>query len=218
MINLLRALCLIGVLAITSCGNNNEVPTLKRNNKAQHYTNHQYLDIDNPIVAAAFPSDLKRIRYLQHTVANRKFHFWVLAHAHEQEKSNYAQGNPLKRILTIWEEKDGNFSAILDTDQAVECIDCSGPNGDAFIGIAPTSTGFELIFGMYDNQFWKEIKTFELKDNQWVLVRDQYFIFESSQDLLNNDTPSALYKEDLNAQDFGQITLENFNIYSPKRR
>lgn len=181
-------------------------------------TPHEHLKIEDSLTKNFIPEDQVPIKWVTGKTTDGLLHYVVYVSKDEKVKIYNSEGF-VKRTLMILEEKNGHLKEILKTQNAVECIHCSSLERDAFVDLLSTDEGFQLVFGMTENQYWTEIKTFIYDGNQnFDLIRDQYYIFNNEAAAKQFDTLAVSYKEDLTPKDFGKIKLTNFNIYNEARR
>lgn len=205
------------VLFLFSCKNEEQRSSYKRIG-VEFSTPHEHLIIEDSIKKTFIPKGHAAIKWVRGTQPEGRFHYVVYVNQNERTEMAHADGL-VKRTLLILEEQNGILEEMLNTQDAVECIHCSSLDRDAFLDLIATDTGFQLIFGMNENQYWKEIKTFAYDGQRnFDLIRDQYYIFNNEAAAKQFDTLAVSYKEDLTPKDFGKIKLTNFNIYNEARR
>ncbi|MBX9450231.1 MAG: hypothetical protein KL787_11165 [Taibaiella sp.] len=145
----------------------------------------------------------------------------VLVQTDEQDQSDSEHGRPALRLFQIiTRDKNGREVIRVLNKNVIECIDCSGPNGDAFKGITTRSNGFDIEFEIMNEQYWKEIKSFDYDTarHTWILISDHFINYKSEDPSNPNATLTIGYEETLTPEDFGTISIQDFNIYNPGRR
>lgn len=210
-------LIVLSCLLLYSC-KSDERRTPKKKKQIELTTHHQQLVIEDSAKRNFIPEGYAAIKWITGTSKNRLFHYVVYVDTNERTKLVDSEGF-IKRTLLVLEESAGTLKEIIRTETAVECIHCSHLGQDAFLDLIAIEDGFQLVFGMSENQYWQEIKTFIYDGNgDFNLSRDQYYIFNDETSAKQFDTTSVNYKEDLNTTDFGMIKLSTFNIYNESRR
>lgn len=144
----------------------------------------------------------------------------VLSKSTEETTSNYNEGKPDKRpLLLLLGQNDGSYKLGYKNENATYCIDCGGVFGDPFIGITIKNGYFSIEHGISGGHHWEEIFTFKFNKakNNWYLYKDHFinYILNPSSDP-NAEALIADVDKLKTVKDFGEVSFQNFNIYSEK--
>ncbi|KQB37290.1 hypothetical protein [Flavobacterium aquidurense] len=144
----------------------------------------------------------------------------VLRKATEETTSNMDQGKPDKRpLLLLLGQKDGSYKLAYKNENAAYCIDCGGLFGDPFNAIAIKNGYFSIEHRISGGHHWEHITTFKFNKtkNNWYLYKDHFinYILNPSQDP-NAEALIANVDKLETVKDFGEISFQQFNIYSKK--
>lgn len=216
-----KGVCLAGIVWISgSCNSDTRSGAGTANG---HLTHHLPLeDMDSSLVPF-IPKGYALIWYKEADIDQDALPeiIMVLVQTDEQAQSDFENGKPALRLFQIiTRDKDGHKVIRVLNKNVIECIDCSGPNGDAFKGITTRSNGFDIEFEIMNEQYWKEIKSFgyDTARHTWILISD-HFISYKPEDPSNPDASLTIgYEETLTPEDFDTISVQDFNIYNPDRR
>lgn len=208
----------LGISSILSCESNDKTNQQKSENL--NSTHHQNIAIQDSILKTFVPKGFHTIwkERADLNQDNIEDALLVLAPDNELLTSDVENGKVAKRILLILTgKKEGGYNLKIDSDKVIECIDCSGLNGDAFKGISLRKNGFDIQFEIMNEQYWKETKTFQYQADldTWVLTQDHFISYKSNP---RAGKENIGFEEKLAPSDFGQIKIEDFNIYATDRR
>ncbi|MDR7370547.1 hypothetical protein [Flavobacterium aquidurense] len=144
----------------------------------------------------------------------------VLHKKTEETTSNYNDHKPDKRpLLILLGQENGSFTLVFKNEDAVYCIDCGGVFGDPFTGIAIKNGYFSIEHGISGGHHWEEIITFKFNKtkNNWYLYKDHYINYKLNP---SSDPKAEALIPDVDrlktVKDFGEVSFQNFNIYSDK--
>jgi hypothetical protein len=144
----------------------------------------------------------------------------VLRKASEETTSNYNENKPDKRpLLLLLGKKDGSYKLAYKNENAAYCIDCGGVFGDPFDGIAIKNGYFSIEHRISGGHHWEQITTFKFNTskNNWYLYKDHFinYVLNPSSDP-NAQALIADVDELKTVKDFGEISFQQFNIYSER--
>lgn len=144
----------------------------------------------------------------------------VIRKTTEETTSNMDEGKPDKRIvLLLLGQKDGSYKLAYKNINAVYCIDCGGVFGDPFSGISIKNGYFSIEHKIAGGHHWEQIITFKFNKtkNNWYLYKDHFinYVLNTSNDP-NAEALIADVDKLKTVKDFGEISFQNFNIYSKK--
>jgi hypothetical protein len=144
----------------------------------------------------------------------------VLRKKTEETTSNYNENKPDKRpLLLLLGQKDGNYKLAYKNNNAAYCIDCGGVFGDPFTGITIKNGYFSIEHGISGGHHWEQIITFKFNKakNNWYLYKDHFinYIMNPSSDP-NDEALIADVDKLKTVKDFGEISFQQFNIYSER--
>ncbi|OMQ13338.1 hypothetical protein [[Flexibacter] sp. ATCC 35103] len=144
----------------------------------------------------------------------------VLRKATEETTSNMEEGKPDKRpLLLLLGQKDGNYKLAYKNENAAYCIDCGGLFGDPFNAIVIKNGYFSVEHRISGGHHWEHITTFKFNKtkNNWYLYKDHFinYILNPSQDP-NAEALIANVDKLETVKDFGEISFQQFNIYSKR--
>ncbi|WP_428229005.1 hypothetical protein [Flavobacterium sp.] len=144
----------------------------------------------------------------------------VLRKATEETTSNMNESKPDKRpVLLLLGQKDGSYKLSCKNENVAYCIDCGGVFGDPFNGITIKNGFFSIEHKIAGGHHWEQIITFKFNKakNNWYLYKDHFinYVFNASNDP-NADALIADVDKLKTVKDFGEISFQNFNIYSKK--
>ncbi|WP_394772699.1 hypothetical protein [Flavobacterium sp.] len=144
----------------------------------------------------------------------------VLRKATEETTSNMDENKPDKRpVLLLLGQKDGSYKLAYKNENAAYCIDCGGLFGDPFDAIAIKNGYFSIEHRISGGHHWEHITTFKFNKakNNWYLYKDHFINY-----ILNPssapDAEALISNVDKlkTVKDFGEISFQQFNIYSEK--
>lgn len=144
----------------------------------------------------------------------------VLRKTTEETTSNMDEGKPDKRIvLLLLGQKDGSYKLAYKNQNVADCIDCGGVFGDPFSGISIKNGYFSIEHKIAGGHHWEQIITFKFNktNNNWYLYKDHFinYVLNTSNDP-NAEALIADVDKLKTVKDFGEISFQNFNIYSKK--
>lgn len=144
----------------------------------------------------------------------------VLRKVTEETTSNMDEGKPDKRIvLLLLGQKDGSYKLAYKNQNVADCIDCGGVFGDPFSGISIKNGYFSIEHKIAGGHHWEQIITFKFNKtkNNWYLYKDHFinYVLNTSNDP-NAEALIADVDKLKTVKDFGEISFQNFNIYSKK--
>lgn len=144
----------------------------------------------------------------------------VIRKTTEETTSNMDEGKPDKRIvLLLLGQKDGSYKLAYKNQNVADCIDCGGVFGDPFSGISIKNGYFSIEHKIAGGHHWEQIITFKFNKtkNNWYLYKDHFinYILNTSNDP-NAEALIADVDKLKTVKDFGEISFQNFNIYSKK--
>lgn len=144
----------------------------------------------------------------------------VLRKATEETTSNMEEGKPDKRpLLLLLGQKDGNYKLAYKNENAAYCIDCGGLFGDPFNAIVIKNGYFSVEHRISGGHHWEHITTFKFNKtkNNWYLYKDHFinYILNPSTDP-NAEALIANVDKLKTVKDFGEISFQQFNIYSER--
>jgi len=144
----------------------------------------------------------------------------VLRNVTEETTSNMDEGKPDKRIvLLLLGQKDGSYKLAYKNQNVADCIDCGGVFGDPFSGISIKNGYFSIEHKIAGGHHWEQIITFKFNKtkNNWYLYKDHFINYVLNK---SNDPNAEALIADVDklktVKDFGEISFQNFNIYSKK--
>lgn len=144
----------------------------------------------------------------------------VIRKTTEETTSNMDEGKPDKRIvLLLLGQKDGSYKLAYKNQNVADCIDCGGVFGDPFSGISIKNGYFSIEHKIAGGHHWEQIITFKFNKtkNNWYLYKDHFinYVLDTSNDP-NAEALIADVDKLKTVKDFGEISFQNFNIYSKK--
>jgi len=144
----------------------------------------------------------------------------VIRKTTEETTSNMDEGKPDKRIvLLLLGQKDGSYKLAYKNQNVADCIDCGGVFGDPFSGISIKNGYFSIEHKIAGGHHWEQIITFKFNKtkNNWYLYKDHFinYVLNTSNDP-NAEALIADVDKLKTVKDFGEISFQNFNIYSKK--
>lgn len=144
----------------------------------------------------------------------------VIRKTTEETTSNMDEGKPDKRIvLLLLGQKDGSYKLAYKNQNVADCIDCGGVFGDPFSGISIKNGYFSIEHKIAGGHHWEQIITFKFNKtkNNWYLYKDHFinYVLNTSNDP-NSEALIADVDKLKTVKDFGEISFQNFNIYSKK--
>ena len=144
----------------------------------------------------------------------------VIRKTTEETTSNMDEGKPDKRIvLLLLGQKDGSYKLAYKNQNVADCIDCGGVFGDPFSGISIKNGYFSIEHKIAGGHHWEQIITFKFNKtkNNWYLYKDHFINYVLNK---SNDPNAEALIADVDklktVKDFGEISFQNFNIYSKK--
>lgn len=208
----------LGISTILACESKDKTNQQKSENL--NTTHHHNIEVQDSVLKSFVPKGFHTIWKERADLNQDEIEdaLLVLAPDNEVQASDFENGKVAKRIfLILTGKKEGGFDLKIESDKVIECIDCSGLNGDAFKGISIQKNGFDIRFEIMNEQYWKETKSFQYQADldTWVLTQD-YFI--NYKDNPAQGKANIGFEEKLSPTDFGQIKIEDFNIYATDRR
>lgn len=144
----------------------------------------------------------------------------VIRKTTEETTSNMDEGKPDKRIvLLLLGQKDGSYKLAYKNQNVADCKDCGGVFGDPFSGISIKNGYFSIEHKIAGGHHWEQIITFKFNKtkNNWYLYKDHFinYVLNTSNDP-NAEALIADVDKLKTVKDFGEISFQNFNIYSKK--
>jgi hypothetical protein len=144
----------------------------------------------------------------------------VIRKTTEETTSNMDEGKTDKRIvLLLLGQKDGSYKLAYKNQNVADCIDCGGVFGDPFSGISIKNGYFSIEHKIAGGHHWEQIITFKFNKtkNNWYLYKDHFinYVLNTSNDP-NAEALIADVDKLKTVKDFGEISFQNFNIYSKK--
>ncbi len=208
----------LGIISILACESKDKTSQQKSENL--NTTHHHNVAVQDSVLISFVPKGFHTIwkEKADLNKDNIEDALLILAPDNEVQVSDFENGKVAKRkFLILTGKKEGGFDLKIESDKVIECIDGSGFNGDAFKGISILENGFEIQYEIMNEQYWKETKSFQYQTtlDTWVLTQDYFVSYK------NNPTQGKAnigFEEKLSPSDFGQIKIEDFNIYATDRR
>lgn len=188
----------------------------------KHDTFNKKINIGNEKLKSFIPKDYEAIAQKKGDLNLDRTEdcIMVLRKVTEETTSNMNEGKPDKRIvLLLLGQKDGSYKLAYKNQNAAYCIDCGGVFGDPFSGISIKNGYFSIEHKIAGGHHWEQIITFKFNKakNNWYLYKDHFinYVLNTSNDP-NADALIADVDKLKTVKDFGEISFQNFNIYSKK--
>lgn len=188
----------------------------------KHDTFNKKINISNEKLKSFIPKDYEAIAQKKGDLNLDKTEdcILVIRKVTEETTSNMDEGKPDKRIvLLLLGQKDGSYKLAYKNQNVADCIDCGGVFGDPFSGISIKNGYFSIEHKIAGGHHWEQIITFKFNKtkNNWYLYKDHFinYVLNTSNDP-NAEALIADVDKLKTVKDFGEISFQNFNIYSKK--
>lgn len=148
---------------------------------------------------------------------------WVLSIIERKENRDEDDENKtFKRLLLIiTQDEDENYILSKKSDKLIYCLNCGGMMGDPYMGLLLNDDKSFTIqhYGGSSTRWERNLKfKYSIEKNDWFLVENEGVSFNAT-DNQDEEGRDILDKREINKltpQNFGEIRIEEFDIYADK--
>ena len=138
----------------------------------------------------------------------RKDLILVLNKTGEEETSDVTE-NPEKRLMLILlAHKNNTYQQAAQSENVIYCYDCGGMLGDPYQGITVKDGQFSVEH--FGGSSWRWARTCTFK---YIKAEDTWYLTEDALVTNHASDPEKIETHVRTARDFGEMRLENFDIY-----